>query len=135
MVKRLCRWGENILVAWVKYLQRIYLSMVAGAKRLFDRLFISIKRCIYTSLVVLEKNRWFLIAKMEDIYVCGTQRVKKNFVGIDKTFCLQNFRAPWFFWRERGGRQNFWMVKFSDCCPFQKLQRPKYLEVNVQNVC
>ena len=45
---------------------------------------------------------------------------KKNFVGIVKTFFLQIFWAT---------------VTFSDIYSFQKLQRPKCLEVNVQNVC
>ena len=79
MVKRLGRRGENILAARVKYLQRIYTSVVAGMERcLFDQSFVSIKRCIYTRLWLLcRKGDGCSLQKgRTNIYVCGTQRAR-----------------------------------------------------------
>ena len=102
MVKRLGRRGENILVARVKYLQCIYTSVVAGTKRcLFDRLFVSIKRCVYTCLwsfwrkadgCSLQKWRTY-------IYVRGTQGVNllfqfQVFVNLSKLFLFSYSLLP-----------------------------------------
>ena len=60
--KKAGRRGENILVARVKYLQR----NVSGCWNQSVVCFYKTLRK-YTSLVVLEKGRWLLIAKMADV--------------------------------------------------------------------